>query len=177
VKEVANLLAEGKTVGWFQGRMEFSYRALGNRSILADPSNPEMREKVGKIKKREWFRPFAPTILFERIDEYYKPPYEAPFMIITFNVKEEKKEDLIAVLHVDGTTRPQSLRKKVNERYYKLIKEFEKIKGIAALLNTSFNRKGEPIVCTPKEAYEDFKLTPIDYLVLENYLIIKKKTE
>jgi carbamoyltransferase len=173
VKEVASLLAEGKTVGWFQGRMEFSYRALGNRSILADPSNQEMREKVGKIKRREWFRPFAPTILFEKIDEYYQPPYEAPFMIITFDVKEKKKEDLIAALHVDGTTRPQSLRKEVNERYYKLIKEFEKIKGIPALLNTSFNRKGEPIVCTPKEAYEDFKLTPLDYLVLENYLISK----
>jgi carbamoyltransferase len=173
VKEVANLLAEGKSVGWFQGRMEFSYRALGNRSILADPSNPEMREKVGKIKKREWFRPFAPTILFERIDEYYTPPYEAPFMIITFDVKEKKKKDLIAVLHVDGTTRPQSLRKEVNERYYKLIKEFEKIKGIPALLNTSFNRKGEPIVCKPEEAYRDLVETPMDYLVLGNFLIKK----
>lgn len=175
VKEVANLIASGKTVGWFRGRMEFSYRALGNRSILADPSNPEMKERLGRIKKREWFRPFAPTILFERIDEYLEHACEAPFMIMTFNVKKEKKKDLIASLHVDGTTRPQTLRRKVNEKYYDLIKEFEKIKGIPALLNTSFNRKGEPIVCTPEQAYNDLKNTEMDYLVLGNYLISKNK--
>lgn len=168
---VAEEISNKKIVGWFQGRMEFGPRALGNRSILADPRKKEICDIVNKnIKFRESFRPFAPTILKERGNDYLEKCYESPFMIRTYRVKSNR---IPAVTHVDGTVRPQILKRNENPKYYDLIKKFEKKTGVGALLNTSFNRRGEPIVCSPEDAYNCFKGSKLDLLVLENYLIPK----
>lgn len=174
VKKVAGLIEENNVVGWFQGRMEFGPRALGHRSILANASNPQMKEIINlKIKHREPFRPFAPSALVEYSKEYFDLPVESPFMLLVSGVKKGKKKYLPAITHVDGTARVQTVSKKDNGIYYDLIKEYGKISGIPVVLNTSFNVRGEPIVCTPEDAYNCFIKTDIDYLVLGNYLISK----
>lgn len=175
LKKTAELLSDGKIVGWVQGRMEFGPRALGNRSILANPRNPKMKDIINKkVKHREWFRPFAPSILLDKANEYLDRACEAPFMVITFDVKKNKRREIISATHIDWTARVQTVSRKRNKLYYDLIKEFEKKTGVAAVLNTSFNVRGEPIVCTPEDAYNCFKNTDIDYLVLGTYLIGKK---
>jgi carbamoyltransferase len=172
--KVADLLAAGEVVGWFQGRMEFGARALGNRSIIANPASEEYRDKVNKkVKHRESWRPFAPSLLYEARKEYLMHGDEAPFMILLDSVPEEKQDEIPAVTHVDGTTRPQTVRKTVNKRYYEMIKEFQNRTGTPVVLNTSFNVAGEPIVESPEQAIADFYTTGLDALAIENYLITK----
>lgn len=171
-KVTAELIAKGNIIGWFQGRMEIGPRALGNRSILADPTDKNMKDKINlQVKHRENWRPFAPSILAESAKEYFENAYPSPFMILSFKVKKEKWKVIPSVVHIDGTTRPQTVTKETNPRYYKLIKEFEKIKKVPILLNTSFNDRGEPIVCSPQDAINTFKKTNLDYLAIGNYLI------
>jgi len=176
VKKVASLVYDNDIIGWFQGRMEFGPRALGNRSILANPCNPEMKNTLNKkVKHREDFRPFAPVVPLEDAKDYFEIDGESPFMLFVSPVKEEKRELIPSVTHVDGSARPQTVTRKQNPKYYDLIKEFEKFSGIPILINTSFNVRGEPIVCTPKDAYECFMGTGIDYLVMGNFIIEKSK--
>ena len=171
VKRTAQALADGKLVCWFQGRMEWGPRALGNRSLLADPRREEMKETINlKIKQREPFRPFAPSVLEERSPEFFDNPGPSPFMLFTFDVKPDKRRLIPAVTHVDMTARPQTVNNGTNPRFWRLIKEFEKITGLPVLLNTSFNVQ-EPIICTPNEAIDCFKRTKADYLVLSELLI------
>lgn len=176
-KEVARLLAEGKVVARFAGRMEWGARALGNRSILANPANLEVVREINEsIKSRDFWMPFAPVILKERQDDYIVNPKkaEAPFMIITFNSKEEGRSKLKAAMHqYDFTLRPQVISQDSNPGYYRVIKQFEKITGIGALLNTSFNLHGFPIVCSPDDALEVFTKSGLKYLALGHLLISK----
>jgi len=168
---IAREISIGKIIGWFQGRMEWGPRALGNRSILADPRSRGMKDVLNnKVKRREQFRPFAPSILEEYAGEYFEGFYDSPFMIFAAIVKEEKKNLIPAVVHVDGTARLQTVNKQSNPLYWKLINEFRNITGVPVLLNTSFN-ENEPIVCTPAEAIDCFLRADIDILVLGNYLI------
>jgi len=174
-KKVAKYIADGKVVGWFQGRMEWGARALGNRSILADPRKKDMRDILNlKIKHRELFRPFAPTILRECVKDYFEIDDEVPFMEKVFLIKEERRVEIPAVTHVDGTGRLQTLKEEQNPRYYKLIKEFMNITGIPIVLNTSFN-ENEPIVCKPEEALDCFLRTKMDVVVLEKFIIRRKE--
>jgi carbamoyltransferase len=172
-KFIAKKLVEKKIVGWFQGKMEWGPRALGNRSILVDPRDARMKDILNKrIKHREPFRPFAPSILEEKVGEYFHAPCLSPFMTMNFKVKEEKRKLIPAVVHVDGTSRLQTVSKKTNPLYWLLIKEFEKLTGVPVLLNTSFN-ENEPIVCTPEEALDCFFRTKMDVLVINNYVLEK----
>jgi len=172
-KKVAKYIADGKVVGWFQGRMEWGPRALGNRSILVDPRRAEMKDILNaRIKRREPFRPFAPSILLEAVGEYFEKDYPDPFMIKVYPIKEEKRKIIPAVTHVDGTGRLQAVSKEENPLYWRLIKEFEKLAGVPVVLNTSFN-ENEPIVCTPDEALDCFLRTKMDVLVLGNFIISK----
>lgn len=178
-KYAAKFIFEGKIVGWFQGRMEFGQRALGNRSILADPRDPAMKDKVNKaVKYREAFRPFAPSILEDQVSEYFECDKDArvPFMEKVFMIKSEKRKIIPAVTHIDGSGRLQTVKKQVNPRYYRLIAEFEKLSGIPIVLNTSFNLKGEAIVCTPTDALRTFFSCGLDVLVLGNFVVVKEKT-
>ena len=175
VKLVAEKLLQNKIVGWFQGRMEFGPRALGNRSILANPCNPNMKDLVNsKVKKRESFRPYAPAILEERAGEFLKLQNSSPFMLLAHLVREEKKRLIPAVTHIDGTARVQTVSKDTNPKFWQLIKEFENISGIPVILNTSFNLRGEPMVCTPEDAISCFQRSQMDCLVLDNYFVTKK---
>jgi len=175
-QNVAQLLEKGKIVGWFQGRMEWGPRALGARSILAHPGLPGMKDKVNlEVKRRESWRPFAPSILEEEVKNYVENSCPTPFMLLTFIVKKEKREDLQAAMHVDNTARVQSVSPRHSPRFYKLICEFKKLTDIAALLNTSFNDKGEPIVMTPKDAIRTFSSTGLDVLAIGNFLIQKPR--
>jgi len=170
----AECLVKGKIVGWFQGRSEVGPRALGNRSILADPRRAEMKDIINKrVKHREPFRPFAPSMLREDMHKYLEDAYPSPFMLLAFNVLEEKRDEIPAVVHVDGTTRPQTVTKRQNPLYYRLIKEFKKETGVPVVLNTSFNIRGKPIVRTPKEAMATFYTEDMDVLVLGNYVVKK----
>ena len=170
LKRIAQILADGKLVCWFQGRMEWGPRALGNRSFLADPRREEMKDNINlRIKKREPFRPFAPSVLEERSSEYFEHVGTSPFMLYAFNVRPEKKNQIPAVTHVDGTARPQTVNKETNRKYWSLIKEFENLTRVPMLLNTSFNIQ-EPIVCTPQQAISSFLKTKVDYLVLDNLI-------
>ena len=168
---IAKLLSEGKLVCWFQGRMEWGPRALGNRSLLADPRRSEMKDIINlKVKQREAFRPFAPSVLEEKSNDYFGNPIPSPFMLFAFKVNSEKIKEIPAVVHVDGTARPQTVSKDINPIYWSLIKEFEKLTNVPVLLNTSFNVQ-EPVVCTPEDAVKCFLRTKVDYLVLNNLLI------
>jgi len=174
--ETARLLAQGEIVGWFQGRMEFGPRALGNRSILADPRDAAMKDRVNEcVKFREGWRPFAPSCLAERAAEYFQPAYPSPFMILTFDVIPEKRAVIPAVTHADNSARVQTVRRDINPRYWELINEFEKLTGVPVLLNTSFNLRGEPIVCTPKDAIRTFYSSGLDFLVMGSYVIAKDR--
>lgn len=173
-KTAAHLISEGKIVSWFQGRIEVGPRALGNRSILADPRDPKMKDKVNKlVKHRESWRPFCPSLLEHSMKDYFTIDYESPYMILALEVKEGMRKEIPSVVHVDGTARPQTVNERQNKTYFKLIKEFENVTGIPVLLNTSFNIKGEPIVCTPQDAVRCFFGTGLDALALGNYLIEK----
>jgi carbamoyltransferase len=167
------MIAEGKVVGWFQGRMEWGPRALGNRSIVVDPRRADMRDILNaRIKRREPFRPFAPSILVEATGEYFEIDYPDPFMLKVYPVKPEKREVIPAVTHVDGTGRLQTVSKEENPLYYRLIKAFESLTGVPVVLNTSFN-ENEPIVCTPGEALDCFLRTKMDVIVMGNFCITR----
>lgn len=177
IKKTARLLSQDKIIGWFNGRMEFGPRALGARSILANPRSKEMKQKVNLVKKREQFRPFAGAILEECVNDYFETPskkYFAPFMNFCFPVKKEKQAKLAAIVHEDNTCRIQTVGKQNGDFYY-LISEFFRLTGTPCLLNTSFNLRGEAIVENPQKAVEDFLSTSLDYLILENFLVISKK--
>lgn len=195
-KDVAAEIADGKVVGWFQGRMEFGPRALGNRSILGDARNPEMQKKLNlKIKYREGFRPFAPSVLAEDVADYFDLHTESPYMLIVSPVKKErrlplpdgfhdmplwdklyfKRSTVQSITHLDFSARIQSVHKETNPRYWELINAFKKQTGFALVVNTSFNVRGEPIVCTPHDAYRCFMATEMDFLVINNFVF--KKTE
>jgi carbamoyltransferase len=166
------LLAEGHVVGWFQGRMEFGPRALGARSILADPRDPRMKDLLNeKIKHREPFRPFAPSVLLDAADDYFDLGCPSPYMLFVADVRPEQRARIPAVAHVDGTARLQTVTPDENGRYADLLHEFGQRTGVPVLVNTSFNVRGEPIVCTPAEAYNCFSHTDIDYLVLGDHLV------
>jgi len=169
----AEAIAEGKIIGWFQGRMELGPRALGNRSILADPTNVDAWEGVNELKLREKWRPLAPSLLFEAKDEYLENARESPFMTLAFQVRPEKRREIPAVVHIDGSTRPQTVRREVNESYWKLIKSLEEINGTPVVLNTSFNVGPEPIVCSPQDALRTFFTSSLDELYLGSFVIRK----
>ena len=172
--KLAKLIADGAIVGWFNGRMEWGPRALGARSFLADPRRADMREVLNdKVKLREWFRPLAPSMLEEHGKEIFGVEHHDPFMITVIQVAEEWKKKIPAVVHVDGTARPQMVSKQTNPRYWNLINEFKKLTGIPLLLNTSFNVQ-EPIVCTPKDAINTFNNANFDALCLENNLVLRE---
>ncbi len=168
---VAGRIAEGDVVGWFQGRMEFGPRALGNRSIVVDPRRHDMKDILNaRIKHREPFRPFAPSILAERTGEWYEQDYPSPFMIMVYKTRPEKRELIPAVNHVDDTGRLQTVERRVSPRYHRLIEEFDRLTGVPIVLNTSFN-ENEPIVMTPEQAIDTFRKTRMDVLVLGNHVV------
>ncbi|HYG00973.1 MAG TPA: carbamoyltransferase [Chryseosolibacter sp.] len=195
-KEVARILSEGNVVGWMQGRMEFGPRALGGRSILGDPRNEEMQKKLNvKIKFRESFRPFAPSVIAEECNEYFEHPSVSPYMLMvqpvvknrrktlppgyhTFSLKDKLyhlRSDMPAITHIDYSARIQTVHKETNPRYYQLLQEFKKQTGYGVIVNTSFNVRGEPIICTPEDAYRCFMRTEMDYLVIGNFVFSKKE--
>jgi carbamoyltransferase len=171
---IARQISQDKIIGWFQGRMEFGPRALGNRSIIANPCNPGMKEILNlKCKKRESFRPYAPVVLQEKVNDYFEGKQFSPFMLLAARVKDDKTTVIPAVTHVDKTARVQTVNKDINPRLWQLIKEFQNITGVAVLINTSFNLRGEPIVCIPEDAISCFKRSQMDCLVLGNYVAEK----
>lgn len=172
-RRTAQTIADGKVVGWFQGRMEWGPRALGNRSIVVDPRRHDMKDILNsRIKRREPFRPFAPSILLEAVGEYFEKDYPDPFMIKVYPIKKVKRDIIPAVTHVDGTGRLQTVRRQDNPLYWKLIKEFEKLTGVPVVLNTSFN-ENEPIVCNPQEALDCFLRTKMDVIVMGDFFITR----
>ena len=179
-KKTAKWISENRVVGWFQGRMEWGPRALGSRSILSNACNPDMKEILNlKVKHREAFRPFAPAIPFENVSEWFETdnplPEASDYMLMVYPIRKEKRKKIPAVTHVDGSGRLQVIRKKQHPLYYNVIKEFEKISGVPIVINTSFNIRGEPIVCTPQDAYRCMMGTGIDSLVMGNYCIDREK--
>jgi len=173
--EAAKAIAENKIICWFQGRMEFGQRALGNRSILGDPRDNKMKDKINSlVKHREWYRPFAPSILEEYQYDFFNTEQPSPFMQKVYDFKDEKKSIVPAVVHQDGTGRLQTVNKKDNKKYWLLIDEFRKLTGVPMLLNTSFNDNDEPIICTPKQAIRTFFGTGLHELYIGNYRIKKK---
>lgn len=170
----ADLISQGRIIGWFQGRMEFGPRALGSRSILADPRDPEMNTKVNNaVKFREWWRPFAPSLKKEAAEEYLESATDSPFMILTAQVRPEKRSVIPAVTHVDGSARPQTVEKEINPLYWRLLDEFEKRTGVPVVLNTSFNLRGEAIVHTPTDALRTFYSSGMDALIIGDFLLEK----
>lgn len=170
----AKILADGNPLAWFQGRMEFGPRALGNRSILGDPSHPGIAERINaQIKYRERWRPFCPSILDRAAQDILQTDHPAPYMTFAFTVAEHWKEKIPEVVHEDGTARAQVVSKKTNPRYYALIEELERLRGIPVVLNTSLNRRGEPVVCSPPDALNMFFGSDLEYLFMENVLVRK----
>jgi len=195
-EEVVNRLEEGKVIGWFEGRMEFGPRALGARSIIGDARNPEMQKKMNlKIKYRESFRPFAPSVLLEHVSEWFDFEGESPYMLMVASVKEDKRipmteaqmklfgieklnvprSEIPAVTHIDYSARIQTVDGKFNNKYYGMIRRFYEKTGCPVIVNTSFNVRGEPIVSSPEDAYKCFMRTEMDLLVLENCVLEKIK--
>ena len=173
MQQTAKIIADGKILGWYQGRAEWGPRALGNRSIVADPRRPEMKEILNqRIKHREIFRPFAPSILAEKSGEWFEKSHPSPFMTLAFSVRRDKQDKIPAPTHVDGTGRLQTVTREANPRYYALISEFERQTGVPVVLNTSFN-DNEPIVCRPEEAVDCFLRTQMDALVVGNFLVTR----
>ena len=198
MEKVADLLSKEKAVGWMNGRMEFGPRALGSRSILADPRSPNMQKQLNmKVKYRESFRPFAPSILRENVNEWFEFTDDSPYMMKVAKVKNEKRNKIRlsdknlfgidklnvvrskvpAITHVDYSARIQTVHLETNPKYYKLIKKFKKLSDCPILINTSFNVRGEPIVCTPKDAFKCFMGTDLDVLVIENYILYKDEQD
>jgi carbamoyltransferase len=195
IKDTAKVLSEGKIVGWFQGRMEFGPRSLGNRSIIADPRSEKMQKNLNlKVKYRESFRPFAPSILFEKVSDWFDIDCESPYMLLVANVKKSKQLEMTdkqknlfgidklnikrsyipSVTHVDYSSRIQTVHKETNKIFYKLIEEFERITKCPVLVNTSFNIRGEPIVCSVTDAFNCFMGTDLDVLVCNNFILYKE---
>jgi carbamoyltransferase len=172
--ETAAILARDKVIGWYQGRMEFGPRALGSRSILASPISPSMQSRLNEIKDREDFRPVAPVVLEEEAGDWFENAGQSPFMLFVHKVKEEKSEKIPAVRHVDGTARIQTVNRQQHPAYYYLLREFRKLTGVPVLVNTSFNTRSEPIVCTPRDAIECFWTSPFDALVINSFLLEKE---
>ncbi len=193
-EKIADLIAQEKVIGWFQGAMEFGPRALGGRSIIGDPRSPKMQEQMNlKIKFRESFRPFAPSIPFEKVSEYFEMTAESPYMLLVAPVQKKwrremsesekklegiellnvKRSEIPAVTHVDYSARVQTISEVQNPRFYKLLKKFDERHGCPVVINTSFNVRGEPIVCTPEDAFRCFMRTHMDYLILGNFLLTK----
>jgi carbamoyltransferase len=176
IRSAARDIADGAVVGWFQGRMEFGPRALGNRSIVVDPRRADMKDILNdRIKKREPFRPFAPSILEERVGDYFEQTHPAPTMLMVYQIKPERRAEIPAVTHVDGSGRLQTVTRELNPRYYALISEFNRLTGVPVVLNTSFN-ENEPIVCTPRHAIECFLKTRMDVLYVGNYALRRSGT-
>jgi carbamoyltransferase len=174
LQSTARHIADGKVVGWFQGRVEWGPRALGQRSILADPRRPEMKDVLNRrIKHRETFRPFAPSILEEATGEFFEKTHPSPFMTFAYNVRPEKRAVIPAPTHVDGTARLQTVSRSANPLYWRLIRAFGDLTGVPVVLNTSFN-DNEPIVCRPEEALDCFARTQMDVLVMGNFILEKK---
>ena len=174
-RETARLVSEANVVGWFQGRMEFGPRALGGRSILADPRDPKMRDTLNmKIKFREGFRPFAPSVLADKSPEWFEMDCESPYMLLVAQVREGKRV-IPSVTHVDNSARIQTVTREQSPLYYDMIAEFERITGVPVVINTSFNVRGEPIVCTPNDAYLCFMRTNMDHLVMGHHILSKKE--
>jgi len=171
--ETAQLLAQGKVIGWFQGRMEFGPRALGARSILASPIDPAMQSRLNEIKDREDFRPVAPVVLEEDASEWFENATIAPYMLFVFRVREDKAARIPAVRHVDGTARVQTINRGQHALYYDLLRAFKARTGVPVLVNTSFNTRGEPIVCTPRDAVESYFTSPLDALVIGRFCLEK----
>ena len=174
-QDAASAIAEGKIVGWFQGRSECGPRSLGNRSILAEPRNPDMKDYLNKkVKFREEFRPFAPSVLWEHQKEYFDLDIPSPYMLMVADILHDKQSIIPAVTHVDGTGRLQTVMKDINPLFHRLIEKFYKITGVPVVLNTSFNVKGEPIVETPQDAIKCFLGTGIDVVYMHNYCLKKR---
>jgi carbamoyltransferase len=174
-KDVAQLISDGMIVGWFQGSLEFGDRSLGNRSILADPRNPAMKDKVNRtIKYRENFRPFAPSVLLERANELFTDLVETPYMEKVLKIKDSLREVLPAVTHVDGSCRLHTVEKSINPKFHKLISCFEEITQVPVLLNTSFNTNGEAMVCNPRDAIRTFYSSGLDVLAIGDFIILKE---
>jgi carbamoyltransferase len=172
-RRAAQMIADGKILGWFQGRAEWGPRALGNRSIVADPRRADMKDILNqRIKHREIFRPFAPSILSEATGEWFEKSHPSPFMTLAYAVRPEKRAQIPAPTHVDGTGRLQTVAREANPRYWRLIKAFQDLTGVPAVLNTSFN-DNEPIVCRPEEALDCFLRTRMDALVMGDFLITR----
>jgi carbamoyltransferase len=170
-QRTASAVAEGKVIGWFQGRLEWGPRALGNRSIVCDPRRADMKDTLNlKIKRRESFRPFAPSILREAVLEWFEQDDDVPFMMKVFQVREEKRSEIPAVTHADGSGRLQTVYKETNARYYRLIEAFREQTGVPMILNTSFN-ENEPVVCRPEEALDCFLRTKMDVLVMGTWFV------
>jgi carbamoyltransferase len=195
IEEVATALSDGKAIGWMQGRMEFGPRALGGRSIIADPRSPTMQKQLNlKVKYRESFRPFAPSILSENVGEWFEDNTDSPYMLLVTHVKKDKRSTMTddqeslfgidklnvprssvpAITHVDYSARIQTVHADTNPRYHALISKFKEKTGYPIIVNTSFNVRGEPIVCTPTDAYKCFMGSELDVLAIGNFLLIKK---
>ncbi|MFM8319471.1 MAG: carbamoyltransferase C-terminal domain-containing protein, partial [Chloroflexota bacterium] len=172
-EQAAELLAQDKILAWFQGRLEFGPRALGARSILASPIHPAMQERLNEIKDREDFRPVAPVVLEEEAANWFVDAGQAPFMLFVFDVQPERAAQIPAVRHVDGTARIQTINREQHAAYYDLLQAFYRRTGVPVLVNTSFNTRGEPIVCTPRDAVESFLTSPLDALVIGPFLVEK----
>ncbi len=172
---VSDQMVQGNVVGWFQGRMEWGPRALGNRSIVTHPGLPDMKDVLNaRIKHREWFRPFAPAILADAQHEYFEHDHPSPYMLHVYKIRPEKRKSLCAVNHVDNTGRLQTVTREENSLYYDLIQTFGRKTGIPVILNTSFN-ENEPIVCTPQEAIDCFQRTKMDVLAIGPFLACKSE--
>lgn len=172
-KETAAILAEDKIIAWYQGRMEFGPRSLGSRSILASPIHPDMQARLNDIKDREDFRPVAPVVLEEDAGEWFEGATVSPFMLFVYPVKEDKADRIPAVRHTDGTARVQTINQEQHRAYYDLIREFKALTGVPVLVNTSFNTRGEPIVCSPRDAIECFWTSPFDALIINSFILEK----
>jgi carbamoyltransferase len=173
-EETADMLVQDKVIGWFQGRMEFGPRALGGRSILASPLHASMQAKLNEIKDREDFRPVAPVVLEEEATRWFIGGKQSPFMLFVFDVQPDKADRIPAVRHVDGTARVQTINREQNQAYYDLLKAFQRRTGVPVLVNTSFNTRGEPVVCSPRDAIESFWTSPLDALVIGPFLLEKQ---
>jgi carbamoyltransferase len=197
-ERIADLIANEKVIGWFQGRMEFGPRALGSRTIIGDARSPEMQKTMNlKIKYRESFRPFAPSVRAENISDYFEIDRESPYMLLVANVQKDKqvvmseeqnsyfgleklnvvRSEVPAITHVDYSARIQSVNEKTNPRYHQMLTKFNDKYGCPVIVNTSFNVRGEPIVCTPEDAYLCFMRTEMDYLIMGNYLLDKTEQQ
>jgi carbamoyltransferase len=173
-EETADILAQDKIIGWYQGRMEFGPRALGSRSILASPINPAMQARLNEVKDREDFRPVAPVVLEEEAGEWFEGAGYSPFMLFIYDVKSCKADKIPAVRHTDGTARIQTINEHQHKSYYDLLKAFHRKTGVPVLVNTSFNTLGKPIVCTPRDAIECFWSSPFDALIIGSFVIEKQ---